>query len=123
MKRSRLFVRANVPAQVPDVRAACQRVIDGLRSPQLRIAPTLPEAADFAIEYDGCQQGLAVVLLVLIPLGCPRASFRRGPLCARCRDPELCKDSGDELLRDCQPWVHTVLAASVDFLTGPDAEL
>ena len=122
MSRSRLFVTANVPAQVPDVRAACQRVIDGFRSPQLRIAPTLPEAADFAIEYDGCQQGLVVVLLVLIPLGCPKASFRRGPLCARCSDPELCKDSGDELLHACQPWIRPLLAASIDVLTGPDME-
>ena len=122
MSRSRLFVTANVPAQVPDVRAACQRVIDGFRSPQLRIAPTLPEAADFAIEYEGCQQGLAVFLLVLIPMAAPKANFRRGPLCPRCRNPRLCKNSGDEILSDCQPWVRILLAASVDFLTGPDAE-
>ncbi len=82
----------------------------------------LPEAADFAIEYDGCQSGLTLVLLVLIPLRTGLdASFRLSPLCAQCSDPESCENSGDELLRSCHPWIGAMLTDSIDFLAGPDA--
>ena len=83
----------------------------------------LPDVADFAIEYDGCQRGLALVLFVLIPLGAGRdVSFRLSPLCAQCRDPEACENSGDELLRACHPWIGAMLTDSIEFLAGPDAE-
>ncbi len=121
-RRSRLFVKAKVPTQRPHTRAVCRRVVDGFQSPRLMIAHVLPEVADFAIEYDGCQSELALVLLVLIPLGTsPDASFRLSPLCALCSDPKSCENSGDELLRSCHPWIGAMLTGSTDFLAGPDA--
>ncbi len=121
-RRSRLFVKAQLPTQRPHTRAVCRRVVDGFQSPRLRIAHVLPEVADFAIEYDGCQSGLTLVLLVLIPLGADLdASFRLSPLCALCSDPKSCENSGDELLRSCHPWIGAMLTDSTDFLAGPDA--
>ena len=120
-RRARLFVRAGVPTELAHLRAACQQVIDGFRSPQLRVAPTLGDA-DLAIESQGCKHGLVNVLLVLMTLVHRGTIYRFGPLCARCRDPELCKRSGDELLHACQPWIHSALADSFDLLAGPDEE-
>ena len=109
MRRSRLFVRVRDPSQLAQTRETCQRVIDGMGNAQLRITGTLPDA-DFAIEHDGCQHGLLYCLLALMPLVDPATNFRLGPLCARCREPELCKIKGTELLRSCEPWLYALLS-------------
>ena len=108
MRRSRLFVRISDPSQLAQTRETCQRVIDGLSSPGLRIVISVPDA-DFAIEYDGCQQGLIYCLMALMPLADPATNFRLGPLCARCREPALCEGKGIELLHSCEPWLYAVL--------------